>query len=62
MPYSNNKRSAQFDQHLVVRHLDSITAIVAISEIPRLRLALVAEQAGLSLAILSAHLVSLWPR
>ena len=41
----------------VVRRLDSITPIVAISEIPRLQLASVAEQTGLSLASLSAHLV-----
>ena len=41
--------SAQSDQHLVVRCLDSIIPLVSISEISSLYLAAVAEQAGLCL-------------
>ena len=42
--------SAQSDQRLCFRFLDSIIPLLSISEIPSLYLASVAEQAGLSLS------------
>ena len=54
MPYANNKGADQSAHShslisaIIVRCLDSITPVVAISEISRLQLAPAAEQAGLS--------------
>ena len=55
MTYTNNKDADQPEHQrslvsaCVIRCLDNITPIVAISEIPRLKLASAAEQAGLRL-------------
>ena len=55
MPYANNKGADQpahwrsLIRTFVVRCIDSIISLVSISEIVRLQLASVAEQAGLSL-------------
>ena len=51
LPYANNKNAdqpAQFDRQLCYRCLDSTIYLVAISEMSRLQLAFVAEQAAFS--------------